>query len=238
MSQKPSDYFDLSTTEYASLFEGVDAVWEVIARIASYIQLRLNNDLKPNIGVIELPTNTVFQSSEIYIGEHVRIEPGVYIEGPAIIDDGAFLGQGAFIRANTLIGKNAVVGHATETKNAVLLEGAKAPHFSYVGDSLLGQRVNLGAGAKLSNFPVTSMNLDPLPTIQIKIDERMVDTNLSKIGAILGDDVQIGCNSVTNPGVIIGKGTWVYPLVSLSKGVYPANQIIKLRQTVEMSPKH
>jgi UDP-N-acetylglucosamine diphosphorylase / glucose-1-phosphate thymidylyltransferase / UDP-N-acetylgalactosamine diphosphorylase / glucosamine-1-phosphate N-acetyltransferase / galactosamine-1-phosphate N-acetyltransferase len=238
MSQKPDDYFDLSTTVYASLFDGVDYVWDAIPRIASYIQLRLNNDLKPNIATIDLPPTVVYQSPDIYIGEDVRIEPHVYIQGPAIIDDGAFLGHGAFLRANTVVGKNAVVGHATETKNAVFLEEAKAPHFSYVGDSILGQRVNLGAGAKLSNFPVKFMNLDPLPTIMLMIDGDIVNTGLSKFGAILGDNVQLGCNSVTNPGVMIGKRTWVYPMVSLAKGIYPADQVIKLRQTIDITSKY
>jgi UDP-N-acetylglucosamine diphosphorylase / glucose-1-phosphate thymidylyltransferase / UDP-N-acetylgalactosamine diphosphorylase / glucosamine-1-phosphate N-acetyltransferase / galactosamine-1-phosphate N-acetyltransferase len=238
MSQTPADYFDLSTTDYASLFDGVDCVWEVIPRIAPYIQMRLNSDLEPNITSIDLPPTTVYQSPDIYIGKNVRIEPHVYIQGPAIIDDDAFLGHGAFIRANTFVGKNAIVGHATETKNSVLLEESKAPHFSYVGDSILGQRVNLGAGTKLSNFPVKFMNLNPLPTIQIMIDGDMVDTGLSKFGAILGDDVQLGCNSVTNPGVLVGARTWVYPMVSLAKGIYPADQVIKLRQTIEVSSKH
>jgi len=238
MSHKPADYFDLSKTDYASLFDGIEYVWEAIPRIASYIQLRLNNDLKPNIASINISPMMEYQSSDIYIGENVTIEPHVYIKGPAIIDDGAFIGHGAYIRANTFIGKNAIVGHATETKNALFLEGAQAPHFSYVGDSILGQRVNLGAGAKLSNFPVTFMNLDPLPTIQLTVDDEEVDTGLSKFGAILGDDVQLGCNSVTNPGVIIGARTWVYPMVSVAKGIYPADQVLKLRQTIETLPKY
>lgn len=238
MSQKPADYFDLSKTDYASLFDGVDYVWDAIPRIASYIRLRLNNDLKPNIGTVSLSPTVVYQSPDIYIGENVQIAPHVYIEGPAIIDDGAFIRHGAFVRANTFVGKNAIVGHATETKNAMFLEGAQAPHFSYVGDSILGQRVNLGAGAKLSNFPVNFMNVDPLPTIKLMIDGESIDTGLSKFGAILGDDVQLGCNSVANPGVMIGARTWVYPLVSLAKGVYPADEVIKLRQTIETSSKY
>jgi bifunctional UDP-N-acetylglucosamine pyrophosphorylase / glucosamine-1-phosphate N-acetyltransferase len=238
MLRKPADYFDLSTTDYASLFDGIDNVWEAIPHIAPYIQLRLKNDLEPNITALDLPPTTVYQSPDIYIGKNVRIEPHVYIEGPAIIEEGAFLGHGAFLRANTLVGKNAVVGHATETKNALLMEGAKAPHFAYVGDSILGQGVNLGAGTKLSNFPVNFMNRDPLPTIKLTIDGNVVDTGLSKFGAILGDDVQLGCNAVTNPGVLIGARTWVYPMVSLAKGVYPADQVIKLRQTIETSSKY
>lgn len=237
MQNKPTDYFDLATTAYASLFDGVDDVWEVLTRIASYIQLRLNNDLQPNISMIELPATTVYQSNDIYIGENVTIHPGVYIEGPAIIDDGAQLRHGSYIRANTLVGKGAVVGHTTEIKNSVLLEEASAPHFAYVGDSILGQRVNLGAGTKLSNYPVTSMKLNPAPTIHLKNNSQAIDTELSKFGAILGDDVQLGCNVVTNPGVLIGARTWVYPTVSLAKGIYPADIVIKLRQQLETVDK-
>jgi len=231
MPHRPQDYFDLSTTAYADLFDDMTYVWEALTQIEAYIQLRLNDDRKPNVTTYELPPSVVVGSDDIYIGENVRIEPHVYIEGPAIIEDGAFLGHSAFLRANTIVAQHAKVGNSTETKNTVMLEGAGAPHFSYVGDSILGQRVNLGAGAKLSNFPVKFMNLDPLPTIFLDVDGERVDTGLSKFGAILGDDVQLGCNSVTNPATVIGARTWVYPLVSLAKGIYPADSLIKLRQT-------
>jgi len=232
-----SDYFDLSQTAYASLFDGVDHIWDVIPRITSYIQLRLENDLKPNIATLNLPSGVRYESSDIYIGKDVQIQPDVFIKGPAIIDDGAVIGHGAYIRDYALVGKGAIVGHATEIKHAVLLEKAGAPHFAYVGDSVLGQRVNLGAGVKLSNFPVNFMNLDPLPTIKLKQGDKVIDTGLSKFGAILGDDVQLGCNVVTNPGTVIGARTWVYPLASLAKGIYPSDTVIKLRQTLEFAPK-
>lgn len=234
---QPDYYFDLSQTAHRPLFEGLNHVWEALTRIESYIQLRLHNDLKPNIASYPLPSTSLYQSPDIYIGKHVTIDPGVFFEGSAIIEDHAVIRHGAYIRANTIVGAYATVGHATETKNAVLLEHASAPHFAYVGDSILGQRVNLGAGTKLSNFPVNFMNLKPLPTIQLIYDNQKLDTGLSKFGAILGDDVQIGCNAVTNPGTLIGKRTWVYPLVSLAKGFYPADQIIKLRQSTESVSK-
>lgn len=233
-----ADYFDLTQTAYAPLFDGLEHIWDVIPRITSYIQLRLENDLKPNITTIDLPAGVSYGSTDIYIGKDVHIQPDVFIKGPAIIDDGALIGHGAFIRDYALIGKGAVVGHATEIKHSVLLEQAGAPHFAYVGDSVLGQRVNLGAGVKLSNFPVPFMNRDPLPTIKLKLDDDTIDTGLSKFGAIVGDDVQLGCNVVTNPGTVIGARTWVYPLVSLAKGIYPPDTVIKLRQSLEFSPKH
>lgn len=238
MPKNISDYFDLSQTEYAKLFDDITYIWDAIHQITPYIQSQFATDRKPNITTIDLPDGVRYGSPDIYIGQDVRFEPDVFIKGPAIIDDGAFIGHGAFIRDYVLIGKGAVVGHSTEVKHAVFMEKAGAPHFTYVGDSILGQRVNLGAGAKLSNFPVKFMNVDPLPTIHITVNDEVIDTELSKFGAILGDDVNLGCNSVTNPGVVVGARTWIYPLASLSKGIYPPDTVIKLRQTLEMSPKH
>jgi NDP-sugar pyrophosphorylase family protein len=238
MLHQPQDYFDLSTTAFADLFTDVAYVWDAIPQIAPYIQHRLETDRKPNITTYDLPPTVTYKSPNIYIGEGVTFEPHVYIEGPAIIEDGAFIGHGAFLRYNTIIGKNGGVGNSCETKNVVLMENATAPHFAYLGDSIIGQNVNLGAGVKLSNFPVKFMGADPLPTIILDIDGELVDTGLSKFGAILGDDVKLGCNSVCNPGTVVGKGTWVYALASLAKGIYPPNSLVKLRQTLEIVEKH
>ncbi len=237
MPHQPSDYFELSTTHFADIFDNAKYVWDALPMIEAYIQKRLQTDRKPNITDYDLPPTVTYKSSDIYIGKNVTFEPHVYIEGPAIIEDGAFIGHSAFLRYNTIVGRQAIVGNSCETKNTLMLENASAPHFSYVGDSVLGQRVNLGAGAKLSNFPVKFMGADPLPTIFLDVDGERIDTGLSKFGAILGDDVKLGCNCVTNPGTVIGKGTWVYPLVSVGKGIYPANSLIKLRQTLEVVEK-
>src|SRR5690554_787838 len=131
------NFFDLNSTRYADLFEGTTYVWEVLNRIGAYINKRFETDLQPNTAGLD-------------------VHPSVYIEGPAIIGDNCEIRQGAYIRANTILADDVIVGHATETKNAVLLEHASAPHFAYVGDSVLGQRVNLGAGTKLSNVAVNS----------------------------------------------------------------------------------
>jgi len=129
-----------------------------------------------------------------------------------------------------------VLGHASEAKNAIFLPGAHAPHFNYIGDSILGHRTNLGAGTKLSNLTLVSER-DPLtkkrPTIRLTVEGRVIDTGLEKLGAIIGDDVQTGCNSVMNPGCLIGPRTLVYANVSLRKGFYPADSIIKLHQDNE-----
>ena len=141
--------------------------------------------------------------------------------------------HGAYIRGQALLGDGCIVGHASEVKHSIMLDGAKAPHFAYVGDSILGNEVNLGAGTKLSNLAVNSEKNSETghrPTIKISIDKRMVDTGLTKLGAVIGDDTQLGCNSVTNPGCLIGPGTLVYANASVSKGFVPGHSIVKLRQ--------
>lgn len=227
------DFFDLTQSAHAALFADTTYVWEGISRIADYIQARLNSDLQPNAHTLTLHPLVALGDAPIYIGPGATIAPGVYIEGPAIIGAGAKIAQGAYVRANTLVADGAVVGHATEVKNSVFLEGAAAPHFSYVGDSLLGRHVNLGAGTKISNLPVNSVP-DPVthqrPTIVLTINGAQYDTGLAKFGAVLGDYAQTGCNSVTNPGVLIGQRTLVYPLASLKKGYYPPDHMVKLRQ--------
>jgi NDP-sugar pyrophosphorylase family protein len=172
----------------------------------------------------------------IYIGEGARIEPGAYVHGPAYIAAGAVVRHGAFVRENVIMLGGSILGHASEAKNSLFLRGAHAPHFAYVGDSVLGQRVNLGAGTKLSNMPMNSEK-DPVtgkrPTIKIHVDGREYDTGLTKLGAIIGDDSQTGCNSVLNPGCLVGRRCLIYANLSLRKGYYPDNTIVKLRQTTQ-----
>jgi NDP-sugar pyrophosphorylase family protein len=139
-----------------------------------------------------------------------------------------------------LIGNGCVVGNSSELKNAIFLDNAAAPHFAYVGDSILGRDVNLGAGTRLSNLPIVSEKDNASkkrPTIRIPYGGQSIDTRRTKLGAILGDSVQTGCNSVLNPGTLVEPGTWIYPNVSLPKGVYPPNSIVKLHQQLEIVQK-
>jgi bifunctional UDP-N-acetylglucosamine pyrophosphorylase/glucosamine-1-phosphate N-acetyltransferase len=144
--------------------------------------------------------------------------------------------HGAFVRENVIMLAGSVLGHAGEAKNSLFLPGAHAPHFNYVGDSILGRGVNLGAGTKLSNLTVLSEK-DPetgrRPTIVLSWNGQTVDTGLAKLGAILGDGTQTGCNAVLNPGALVGPRSLIYANLSLRKGIYPADTIIKLRQTTE-----
>lgn len=234
------DFFDLSQTDHAAIFDGTQFVWQAIPKIGEYIRMRLSTDLAPNINSVTLHPSTILKSALVHIGEGTRIDPGVLIEGPAIIGKNCEIRQGAYLRENVVLGNGAIVGHTSELKNVLMLEKAAAPHFAYLGDSILGARVNLGAGTKLSNLAVTS-TIDPIthkrPTIILTIEGARYDTGLSKMGAILGDDVQIGCNSVLNPGCLVGARTWVYALASLPKGYFPADSIIKVKQQFEIIEK-
>lgn len=232
----PHDFFDVSATTHAALFDDTTYVWEAIARIKPYVRGLLTTTHQPNSDKISLHPSTVIEG-DVYIGTNVTIAPGVYIQGPSVIEDNVEIRQGAFIRGNVLLASGSLIGHATEVKQTVLLENASAPHFSYLGESILGRNSNLGAGTKLSNLPVNSVKdaqTGKRPTIKLNIGGETYDTELTKFGAILGDDAQTGCNCVTNPGCLIGARSLVYPLTSLSKGYYPSDSIIKLRQTLEI----
>lgn len=235
-----SDFFDLSATKHAALFDDTTYVWEAINKISDYVEQGLANQYPANAHQLELHPSIVIEG-DVHIGEGTSIAPSVYIKGPAIIGKNCQILHGALLRNGVVVGDNAVVGHTTEIKHSVMLEYAQAPHFAYVGDSILGQHTNLGAGTKLSNLPVNSVkNADTgeRSTIKLTIDNTIYDTGLAKFGAILGDEAQTGCNCVTNPGCLIGTRTWVYPLVSLSKGYYPNDSLIKLRQSIEVIEKH
>jgi NDP-sugar pyrophosphorylase family protein len=217
----PEDFFDLKDFEHARIFEGLEYVWQVLPRIKEYLE----ENLKPSILGRVVPGAYV-EKERVFIGEGTVVEAGACILGPAIIGPGCQIRSGSYIRANCLIGKKAVVGHATEVKNSILLNGAKAPHFNYVGDSVLGVEVNLGAGTKLSNVKVTG------ETVTVRIGDTIYETGLKKFGAIIGDGVETGCNSTLNPGTIVGKGALIYANASV-RGYIPPHTIVKLRQDLE-----
>lgn len=230
-----NNFFDLDSFEHAALFEGITNVWEALPRINSYLEAYFQSHDPQVLG--EVDPGAFLSDDSIFLGEGSVVEAGAYIAGPTYIGRNTVIRHGAYIRGNVVIGDNCVVGHASEVKNAIMLDGSHAPHFAYVGDSILGNRVNLGAGTKLSNLTILSTK-DPItgkrPTLEITIGGVLCDTGLDKLGAILGDDVQTGCNTVTNPGCLIGPRTLVYSNVSLRKGYYPPDSIIKLRQTLEV----
>ncbi len=167
--------------------------------------------------------STLFDG-DIQIGKGTVIEPGALIKGPTIIGDHTEVRQGAYVRGNCLIGDRCIVGHTTEMKSAIMLNDAKAGHFAYIGDSILGNAVNLGAGTKLANLKIVDFEM------VIRVEGKEYKTGLRKLGAILGDNVQTGCNSVTSPGTLLGKNSLVYPCVNVSGGYHPNRSIIGQRK--------
>ncbi|WP_210534645.1 hypothetical protein [Thermosulfurimonas marina] len=163
----------------------------------------------------------VFMDREVGLSPGVLVEPGALIYGPTLLGPRTEVRQGAYLRGEVLTGEGCIIGHTTEVKKAVFLDGAKAGHFAYVGDSLLGREVNLGAGTKLANLRLAR------GTIRVRKEGQVVDTGLRKLGAVLGDGVQTGCNSVTNPGTLLGPGSLVLPNVTAGPGIFPARSIIK-----------
>ena len=168
-----------------------------------------------------ISAGAVFADREIEIGKMVTIEAGAFIRGPVIFGDGTEVRQGAYVRGYCYFGHRCVVGHTTEVKHSVFLNEAKAGHFAYIGDSILGRSVNLGAGTKLANLRLDGRN------IVIQHQGSRIKTMRRKFGAILGDRVQIGCNSVTNPGTMLGKGSLVAPNATVPPGLYPSGSIIR-----------
>jgi len=233
----PRDFFDLSDEIVNSLFAGCEYVWDALVRIEWNIG-RLVGTERTILG--EVAPGAYLSDKPIHVSEGAYVEPGAYVIGPAYIGAGVVVRHGAYVRENVILLPGSILGHASEAKNSIFLPGSHAPHFNYVGDSILGHRVNLGAGTKLSNLPITSEK-DPVtkkrPTLKIRIGDTEFDTGLEKLGAILGDDAQTGCNSVLNPGCLVGPRTLIYPNISLRRGYHPPDSIIKLRQEMNCVPR-
>jgi UDP-N-acetylglucosamine diphosphorylase / glucose-1-phosphate thymidylyltransferase / UDP-N-acetylgalactosamine diphosphorylase / glucosamine-1-phosphate N-acetyltransferase / galactosamine-1-phosphate N-acetyltransferase len=236
---KPSDFFDLSAFTHRAVFAGAEHVWDPLKTLESYLENWFSEN-PPCIDEEVVVAETARIYGNVSIGKGTVIEDGVCIMGPTVIGENCEVRQGAYIRGSGLMGDHSILGHASEMKNSILLNAAKAPHFAYVGDSILGNDVNLGAGTKLSNLTVSSekdLTTGKRPTIRLRVDGAEIDTGLAKMGAIIGDNAQTGCNAVTNPGTIIGKNTLVYANTSVAKGLVPENSIVKLRQVTEIADR-
>ncbi len=203
-----------------------DAPWALLGEpLEAALSSLPSEDLRAAVG-----PDVHLLGDRIAIGEGTRILPGAVIQGPARIGRDVEIRPGAYLRGGVWIGDGCVVGANTEVKHSILLDGARAPHLNYVGDSILGSEVNLGAGTILSNF-----RFDGRP-IAVPAGDEKIETGLRKLGAILGDRFQTGCNCVLHPGVVVGAGTLVYPGALLAPGVYPARRILKLRQELTPAP--
>lgn len=212
---------------FAGLYDP-EAPWALLGEALDAVLAALPSDS------IEIPLSPDFHlyGDRIAIGRGSRILPGAVIEGPVFLGAGVTVRPGAYVRGGAWIGDGCTVGANTEIKRAILLPGAAAPHLSYVGDSILGAKVNLGAGTVLSNFRHDggTVTLPDRPWG----DGRRLDTGRRKLGAILGDGVLTGCDCVLHPGVVVGRGTRIYPGVKLRSGVYPDGHLIKLTQQIDV----
>ncbi len=221
----PDALLDLDRTEHSVIFENVSHAWEGLAKISTYLQFRL----KP--GIYGKLIGKPFISGAVYIGRGTIIEHGAMIKGPAWIGEGCEIRNGAYIRENVVVGNGVVLGNSCEFKNCLIFDEAQIPHYNYVGDSILGYKAHLGAGAILSN-----VRLDHAP-ISVVTSEESIATGLKKFGAVIGDRAEIGCNSVLSPGSIIGRDTIIYPGTSW-RGVLPSNSIAKMEpQTLRILPR-
>ncbi len=208
---KTNELFDLSKTLATELLENSVYPWDILDSIENFI-IKLGKTLDPckfdNVG------------ENVWIAKDATVADSACIIGPCIIDSGAEVRHCAYIRGKAIIGKGAVVGNSCEIKNSVLFDGVQVPHFNYVGDSILGYKAHMGAGSVTSN-----VKSDKTP-VCVKTDKECIETGRKKLGAMLGDFVEIGCNSVLCPGSVVGRNSNVYPL-SLVRGVVPENSIFK-----------
>lgn len=223
-SLSPTAFFDVTPFFHNSIFHQCRYAWEALPKISAFLE-------EQELGRIDadIPQGAYLISPElISIGYGTVIEPGVYIKGPCIIGQNCSVRHGAYLRGNVLAGDKCILGHDSEFKNAILMNGACAAHFAYVGDSILGNRVNLGAGTICAN-----LRLDR-GSIAIRVNGEHIQTGLRKFGAILGDDVQIGCHAVTNPGTLLGKEVICYPGINFG-GFVPQGAVIREERTITIA---
>lgn len=208
---KISNMYTLSETIAAGLFEGAEYPWEVLPKIHDFI-LELGKSL---------PADKFEKRGEdIWIAKSATVAPTACLNGPLIVDEDAEIRHCAFVRGNAIVGKGAVVGNSTELKNVVLFNKVQVPHYNYVGDSVLGFKSHMGAGSITSNVKSDKT------LVTVKSMDEKIETGLKKMGAMLADHVEVGCNSVLNPGTVIGRNSNIYP-TSCVRGCIPANSIYK-----------
>ena len=206
-----TELLDLEHTIAADIFSGLTYPWEALPKISEFIIA---------LGAALSSDEYDRRGEDIWIAKTAKVAPTAYLHGPLIICDGAEIRHCAFIRGSAIVGRGAVIGNSTELKNCIIFDSAQVPHYNYIGDSILGYKSHLGAGAITSNLK-SDRSLVTLPT-----DGGRFATGLKKFGAIVGDNVEVGCNSVLNPGTVVCRNSTVYPL-SMVRGIVPANTIYK-----------
>lgn len=221
---KPESLFNLQQTEHAVLFKGKEWAWEAVSEIADYIKTHLKPAVHAEI------VGAPYIGKDVYIGEGARVEPGACILGPAIIGSNCIVRHGAYVRENVIVGDGCVIGNSCEFKNCLLFNEVQVPHFSYVGDSILGYKAHLGAGVIVSNLKLNKTPID------IYYEGQTYRTNMKKLGAIVGDECEVGSNSVLNPGTILGRQSILYP-GAIWKGVLPEASIARSITEYKIVPR-
>ncbi len=211
-----NEIFDLKETIASALFADVIYPWEVLSKIHDFI-LELGKSLPEDI--------YEKRAEDIWVARSAKVASSACLNGPLIIDEEAQVRHCAFIRGNAIVGKGAVVGNSTELKNVVLFNKVQVPHYNYVGDSVLGYKSHMGAGSITSNVKSDKT------LVTVKCGDDRLETGLKKMGAMLGDRVEVGCNSVLNPGTVIGRDSNIYP-TSMVRGVVPARSIYKNSENI------
>jgi NDP-sugar pyrophosphorylase family protein len=203
--------YDLTHTAAKPLMEKYQYPWEVLPHIGAFIK---------ELGAALSPEEYEYKGNDVWIAKSAKIYPNNYIAGPAIIGPETEVRPGAFIRGNALVGANCVVGNSTELKNVILFDNVQVPHYNYVGDSILGYKSHMGAGSITSNVKQDKS------LVTVNNGFTRVETGLKKFGAMLGDHVEVGCNTVMNPGTVVGRNSRIYPL-TMMRGFLPENSLRK-----------
>ena len=213
---KISNLYNLDETIAKELLEKLTYPWEALPKISDFI-IELGNKLDTN------KYNKI--GEDVWIAKTAKVMPTAYIAGPTIIGENAEIRHCAFIRGKVIVGEGAVVGNSTELKNAILFNKVQVPHYNYVGDSILGYKAHMGAGSILSNVKSDKK------LVIVKNGKEQIETGIKKFGAMIGDEVEVGCGSVLNPGTVVGKNSNIYPLSSV-RGVIPKNSIYKNKNEI------
>lgn len=212
----PNYFFDLTHFAHAALFHNCEYVWEALDQLKSYLASQQLGRIE-----VEIPSSAYLENPHlISIGKGTLIEPGAYIKGPCIIGENCQIRHGAYIRGELITGNGCVIGHTTEAKQTIMLDHAAAGHFAYLGNSILGNHANLGAGTKCANLKLDNKS------VTIFFQGEKIETGMRKLGAVIGDYAQLGCNSVTNPGTLLGPYSRCYPCVNFG-GWIASHQIVK-----------
>ena len=250
----------MESFEHSDIFDGVALPWEVLSKINGYIKNKLSG-LKPTgpaegielqggadpilycVKAVKLEADMYCETSRVFIKKGTKIEPGAFIRGPAIIGSDCEVRQGAYLRGDFITGDVCTLGHTTEIKGSIIMNHSEMGHFNYIGDSVIGSYVNIGAGTKLANLKFRSVEAKKrveFPELYFVNDGNQVKTGISKFGAVIGDYCELGCNSVISPAVLFGSECWIYPNATIPSGLYPSRSFLapeKLKLRTRPLPK-